>query len=268
MRKRKGFTLIELLVVISIIAILTAILIPSLQQLRRHFGSITCRSNLHQWNIFVSMYKTGNDGKFFQQSQAGTWIDPLQTYYQNSDESIFLCPMAKRHYIENPNALITDPRIDSAVKKRYWAFKYIGGGSKFHAWLLFEPQMYCSYGLNEWVMDELRNTTTANVPVLLDCIWKGNSPKYFHPPPADEGYPPKYPPDQEDTYNAMQYFTINRHDAGINSSFADGSTRKVGLKELWTLKWYLWFPTNGPWTIAGGAEPSDWPQWMRNFKDY
>jgi len=24
----------------------------------------------------------------------------------------------------------------------------------------------------------------------------------------------------------------------------------------------------GPWTKAGGVLPSDWPVWMRNFKDY
>ena len=26
--------------------------------------------------------------------------------------------------------------------------------------------------------------------------------------------------------------------------------------------------TAGPWTKAGGAQPDDWPQWMRKFKDY
>jgi prepilin-type N-terminal cleavage/methylation domain-containing protein len=274
MRKRhvftplKGFTLIELLVVIAIIALLMAILVPTLHRLRRHSKSIACQSNLHQWNLFFSMYKVNNDGKFFKQSQGGTWIDPLQNYYKGANASIFLCPMAKRFYIENPNALITDSRIDNAVKKRYWAFKYIGGGTKFHAWLLFEPQMYCSYGLNDWVMDERWGSTTTNVPVLLDCVWRGARPHYLDTPPADEGYPPTIPLAQDSTYSAMQYFLINRHDAGINSAFVDGSTRKVGLKELWTLKWHLWFPTNGPWTLAGGAEPSDWPHWMRNFKDY
>ncbi len=268
MRKRYGFTLIELLVVISIIALLMAILIPTLQRIRRHSKSVTCQSNLHQWDIFFSMYKVNNDGMFFKHSQGGTWIEPLRTYYQNAEDSLFLCPMAKKHYIENPEALITDPRIDSAIKKRFWAFKYIGGGTKFHAWLLFKPRMYCSYGLNEWVMDDRNNFTSMNVPVLMDCIWRGARPHYLDTPPADEGYPPDITQVQDNNYSAMQYFCINRHDAGINSSFMDGSVRKVGLKELWTLKWHRWYPTNGPWTLAGGAEPSDWPHWMRNFKDY
>ena len=48
----------------------------------------------------------------------------------------------------------------------------------------------------------------------------------------------------------------------------DWSVRKVGLKELWTLKWNKEFNTNNHWTKAGGVQPDDWPQWMRNFKDY
>jgi hypothetical protein len=50
--------------------------------------------------------------------------------------------------------------------------------------------------------------------------------------------------------------------------FMDWSVRKVGLKELWTLKWHTLFDTEGPWTIAGGVWQSDWPEWMRNFKDF
>jgi hypothetical protein len=48
----------------------------------------------------------------------------------------------------------------------------------------------------------------------------------------------------------------------------DWSVRKVGLKELWTLKWHGQYDTDGPWTKRGGVKPEDWPQWMRRFKDY
>jgi hypothetical protein len=42
----------------------------------------------------------------------------------------------------------------------------------------------------------------------------------------------------------------------------------VGLKELWTLKWWPGYNTHGPWTKAGGVKAEDWPQWMRSFKEY
>jgi prepilin-type N-terminal cleavage/methylation domain-containing protein/prepilin-type processing-associated H-X9-DG protein len=66
----------------------------------------------------------------------------------------------------------------------------------------------------------------------------------------------------------MNRVCVNRHDGFVNSVFADWSVRKVGLKELWTLKWHPQFDTNGPWTRAGGARQGDWPDWMRNFKEY
>ena len=68
--------------------------------------------------------------------------------------------------------------------------------------------------------------------------------------------------------NNMARCCINRHKGAINCLFMDFSARKVGLKELWTLKWHRNFDTEGPWTKTGGVQPSDWPEWMRNFKDY
>jgi prepilin-type N-terminal cleavage/methylation domain-containing protein len=54
----------------------------------------------------------------------------------------------------------------------------------------------------------------------------------------------------------------------VNCVFMDFSVRKIGLKQLWTLKWHRQFETAGPWTKAGGVQPEDWPEWMKRFKDY
>jgi len=61
---------------------------------------------------------------------------------------------------------------------------------------------------------------------------------------------------------------MNRHEGHINGLFLDWSVRKIGLKELWTLKWHKDWDTAGPWTKRGGVKPEDWPEWMRQFKDY
>jgi prepilin-type processing-associated H-X9-DG protein len=66
----------------------------------------------------------------------------------------------------------------------------------------------------------------------------------------------------------MKMLCLNRHNGFTNAVFADFSTRTVGLKELWTLKWNRQFEIDGSWTRAGGTQPEDWPGWMRNFKDY
>ena len=53
-----------------------------------------------------------------------------------------------------------------------------------------------------------------------------------------------------------------------NGLLLDWSVRRVGIKELWTLKWHLQFDTANAWTKAGGALAEDWPEWMRGFEDY
>ncbi|HRX87380.1 MAG TPA: type II secretion system protein [Phycisphaerae bacterium] len=57
MRKpRSAFTLVELLVVISIIGLLVAILLPSLQRAREQARSVKCLANLHSQMIAVISY--------------------------------------------------------------------------------------------------------------------------------------------------------------------------------------------------------------------
>ena len=280
-QKLKGFALIELLVVIAIVSLLMAILLPTLHRVKSQARTVACQSSLHQWGLMFSMYAAANDDKFFVSVGGNTWVEPMRPYYRNCKDSLFLCPMARRHYIADPNSLVTDPAIDTVTKKRFWALKYIGAGTKSHAWLLFEPKPLCSYGLNDWVMDRPSGpsgadslwrtsniTDASNVPVFGDCVWRGARPHYLDPPLADGDFPLRDPLNPDGNYSAMQYFCIDRHGAGANSVFMDGSVRKVGLKGLWTLKWHRYFPKNGPWTKAGGVRPSAWPQWMRRFKDY
>ncbi len=66
----------------------------------------------------------------------------------------------------------------------------------------------------------------------------------------------------------MRRVCLNRHGGAVNSAFLDWSVRRVGLKELWTLKWNRTLDINGAWTSRGGVQPEDWPQWMRGLKDY
>ncbi len=59
---RDAFTLIELLVVISIIAVLSAMLLPAIKMVRESAQATNCRSSLRQLSMGVENYALNNDG--------------------------------------------------------------------------------------------------------------------------------------------------------------------------------------------------------------
>jgi len=253
MYRRRGFTLIELLVVIAIIALLMAILMPALQRVRKQAKAVMCQSNLKEWALVWAMYIEENNSKF--PGYLGfAWMERLEKYYDN--DKLLYCPTATKTVAEGA------PVRYSVIVD--------GNGNRCG-----------SYALSEWIYDSQdtsggrsledywRSTNHQglnNVPVMADGVWRADGQPYPQDdPPAYEGEPRTGVGTAGDE---IRIFCINRHEGAINVLFMDWTVRKVGLKELWTLKWHRHFNTSGPWTRAGLVQPSDWPQWMRNFKDY
>jgi len=266
MHRQNGFTLIELLVVIAIIALLMSILMPTLHRVKKSAKAVICQNNLHQWAIAFDAYAGEYDGSFwsgdiFSDGLDGyAWCIPLREYYSNQDDMLF-CPMA------------TKPREEGA-QDPYAAWGPIGWASDLHG----------SYGMNNWctnpapdvefihgreaTKDNWRNAYNVEgankIPLFLDCALIEGKPYDFDTPPQYDGDISEY------MVSALQIkrFCMNRHDGFINGLFLDFTIRKIGLKELWTLKWHKSFDTNNEWTTAGGVQAEDWPEWMREFKDY
>ena len=264
-----GFTLVELLVVIAIIALLMSILMPALARVRKQAKVVICQSHLKQWGAVFSMYTGDYHGYFHEGWFVGAApvrhrMTTTRPYYK--DQKLRFCAAA------------TKPRTE-------------GGQGPTSAWGIFPegwPPVaggeddFGSYGINSWVLNPPEGTEVygpgkkywrgadvkkaADAPLFLDAWWFDGWAE-----------PRQAPLEFENIYisgNSMEAITdfcVNRHDGFLNGLFLDFSVRKIGLKELWTLKWHRTFDTCELWTLCGGVEPSDWEAaapWMVDFKDY
>lgn len=262
MPRNRGFTLIELLVVITIIGLLMSILMPALQRARKQARAVACQANLHQWSFVFSMYLDDSEGRFseFSPEVEHVWMAVMKPYYQERD--ICLCPTTTKTWLDG-------------VIGTFVAWDWRGSVDLLHdEFYEYYAECYGSYGKNSWLSQcewegrgplcwrNIKDVQrAADVPLLLDSNFMGGFPYDRDEPPPYDGY-------FTVSHDEITRFCLNRHSGYVNALFVDYSVRKIGLKELWKLKWHRQFDTNGPWTLAGGVRKGDWPDWMKNFKDY
>lgn len=145
-----------------------------------------------------------------------------------------------------------------------------------------------SYSINSWTNSQISSFARPspwnwknvngvqgknNIPVFADSTHFDGWPQDYDTPPPQ----PDAPTGDTGWLNEMRHFCIDRHNNGtINMLFMDWSARKVGLKELWTLKWHRNFNSENSWTLAGcggdiEAYNARWnaaAPWMKDFEAF
>jgi hypothetical protein len=242
---------------------------------------------MKQWGVVLSMYTGENDGFFHTRAGVGTDIAYRKmwpyVYKPNYiDPKMRFCPAADNpkndkgpfgtwnygvgSYKPLPNCPMKDEREwDTATKtvREGWFTGSLG----FNRYV--ENMQAGTFSTNPdfWRRADVRGGD--KVPVMLDCQYL-----YFWDTTNGACVPPAYNGDYSTP--EMKWVAIDRHLGYNNVCFLDFSSRKVGLKELWTLKHTRNYDTCGPWTVCGfnGSEydcAQAWDEaaeWMKKMLEY
>jgi hypothetical protein len=268
MKTKTNFTKKDFIVTFACVVFLLANIAAIGTSGRRRAKEAVCLSNLQNWANIFKAFVNDNDGFFMDGWFGGrgeSWFAILRPYYGESESEQDLRTDIKCC----PEAVKTDSDMSGSTFEAW-------GGPDSWAFVDGKRGDYGSYGVNSFIYDHpytgedwreeyWRRPDIAaadNIPLFLDCTWVSGGPSWTNTPP-------EYPGAKQWSgafEGNMGLFCIPRHYGAINGLFLDFSARKIGLKELWLLKWSRTYDlaqarANEPdWTIGTG--------WMTPLKDY
>jgi prepilin-type N-terminal cleavage/methylation domain-containing protein len=233
MRRRKGFTLIELLVAIAIIAILAAILFPTMYRAKQAAWQSTCQSNLRQIGAAFKMYSHDYDGAFpTNQAGRGYPYDPDVMLSGSSYHSPCNYVEAVSQYGESL----------SDIRSRETVWRCRTASDEYWPAITRWKEAAVTYSLNYYVagrcessLDDVANTLLMRETDRL--VHAALRPCPSTPPSAQspEGGSPRWAfptTDNDAGAFAMSKVIPNRHFEGSSVLLADGHVKHYRSNEL------------------------------------
>ena len=207
-RKSRGFTLIELLVVIAIIALLLAIILPSLNMVKELTRRVVCANKLKGFGTVLHLYSQDYRDKMMPNSNSngGEFDKGIDSSYQpwwsyvignDSGDPDFLNAfnhgtLYELQYVEEPDryycpsAFLTLKGVGPMYTRNYYFENVVRSmpphkGSGWGGPLRSDGKIRCRSSYSYWTWEETSFLKLTNKPVVIDSLvriphWKSGKP--------------------------------------------------------------------------------------------
>jgi prepilin-type N-terminal cleavage/methylation domain-containing protein/prepilin-type processing-associated H-X9-DG protein len=198
----RGFTLVELLVVMAIIAILMALMMPSIARAKLKANQISCLNKMRQLTLAAVMYASDHEEEFpARRTSTNTWPHKLKPYYVNWN--ILACPSDRFGVV---GLVATDINPNRS---------YLINGFNDYFKLNLSPSDYKAF--QQWKFAHGMKTTAikrSSETILFGEKRTGS--RHVH-----------MDTDQGNRGNDFDEIEHKRHGQGSNFAFSDGSVRFI-----------------------------------------